>query len=373
MSNIGITGITGLLGWHLHSCLFGFKGTKVLGSNRATFEDGAELAKFVSSCDAIVHLAGMNRGEDEEVFKTNIGLADKLINALKKTNHRPHLIFSSSTQINSGTAYGNSKIECSNRLKEWAVDNNALFSNLILPNIFGEGGKPFYNSVVSTFCFQVANKQRQEIIVDSEIQLLHAGELAGRIQDIVEHKKSGDIKFTGFPIKVAALLDRIRHFAALYENQVIPDLKDNFDLQLFNTYRSYLYPRHYPVTLKLNKDERGQVFEAAKSLGEGQCLISTTRPGITRGNHYHLNKVERFLVLSGKAEIKIRRLFSKEINSFELTGDNPSFIDIPTMHTHNITNMGEEELITFFWSNSIFDPRFPDTFREDLEVENEEN
>lgn len=373
MLTIGITGITGLLGWHLHSYLFGFKDINVIGADKETFEDSARLVNFVSRCEIIIHFAGMNRGEDSEIMNTNIDLTDKLIIALKKSKNKPHLIFSSSTQVYKKTVYGNSKIECSDRLSKWADENNALFSNLILPNVFGEKGKPFHNSVVSTFCYQIANKKDPRIIVDNEVEFLHAGELARQIYEIIAHRKSGDISFPGVLIKVSALLTKIRGLALLYENKTIPDLKDKFDLQLFNTYRSYLYPYYYPVAVQLNKDGRGELIETAKSLGEGQCFISKTRPGITRGNHYHLNKFERFLVLKGKAVVRIRCLFSGEINTFEVNGDIPSYIDIPTMHTHNITNTGDNELITFFWVNKIFDPNLPDTFMESVEVKNEQN
>jgi UDP-2-acetamido-2,6-beta-L-arabino-hexul-4-ose reductase len=371
MINIGITGISGLLGWHLRAYLYSLKDINIRGATRATFENDAELIKFVSSCEVIVHFAGANRGEDKEILQTNTGLTDKLINAFKKNANKPHIIFASSTQIYKNTVYGNSKIECSKKLQIWAKNNNALFSNLILPNIFGECGKPFYNSVVSTFCYQIANNQIPEIKIDAEIEFLHAGEVARQVYEIITDKRTGKINFSGVTLKVSSLLKMIQNFAILYKDHLIPDLKEKFDLQLFNTYRSYLYPQHYPVSLQLNKDERGEVFETARSLSQGQSFISTTKAGVTRGNHYHLEKFERFLVLKGKAVIKIRRLFSNDINIFEVNGETPSFIDIPTLHTHSITNIDSKELVTFFWSNEIFNPDLPDTFLENVEVKNE--
>jgi UDP-2-acetamido-2,6-beta-L-arabino-hexul-4-ose reductase len=340
---------------------------------KEAFNDGAQLVRDVSSCDVIVHFAGMNRGEDAELFNTNVKLTGQLIDALKKAGRAPHVVFSSSTQIYKNTVYGDSKIECSKRLKQWSEDHGAVFTNVVLPNIFGEGGKPFYNSVVSTFCHQIANQQQPQIKVDADIEFLHAGELAVKIYQIIQEKTKGDLRLAGHVIKVSDLLKKIQDFAAVYEGQMLPAIKDDFDQQLFNTYRYYLYPQFYPIFPQIKRDPRGEVFETVKSLGTGQCFISTTKPGITRGNHFHLYKFERFLVIKGTARIKIRKLFSSEAISFEVDGQRPGFIDIPTLHVHNITNTGADELITLFWSGEIFDPDSPDTFMEMVEVVNEKN
>ena len=368
MLKIGITGINGLLGTHLRAYLHTLKDVEVFGADRTTFSSEKHLADFVSSCDVIVHLAGMNRGADTEVVETNIRLADQLVKALTAAQKTPHLIFSSSTQIDKGTLYGDSKIACSLRFMSWAKEQDALFTNLILPNIFGEGGKPFYNSVVSTFCHQLAHKQQPVIKVDADIEFLHAGELACRIHAVIQKKEGGDIRLTGRSIKVSDLLNKLCGFSQVYEGQIIPDVKDKFDRQLFNTYRAYLYPQFYPVVLALKKDDRGEVFETVKTLGAGQCFISTTKPGITRGEHFHLNKLERFLVVKGEAKIRVRQLFSADVKVFDVSGVRPCFIDIPTMHTHNITNIGQDELVTLFWSGEIFDPGMPDTFMEKVEA-----
>ena len=140
------------------------------------------------------------------------------------------------------------------------------------------------------------------------------------------------------------------------------------DLDLFNTYRSYLYPRHYPVTLPLHSDARGHLYEAVKSLHGGQCFISTTKPGITRGNHYHTRKLERFLVLNGDAVIRIRKLLTGDIVEFKVSGAAPQYIDMPTFCTHDITNMGQSDLMTLFWAHEIFDPQRSDTIREPVEL-----
>ena len=364
MKRIGITGIEGLIGWHLHAYLYGQKNSNVVTADRSTFLSKEKLDRFVTSNDVVVHLAGMNRGDEEVVAKTNIKLTKDLISALKRTNSQPHIIFSSSTHIYRDTAYGNSKRECTKLFKNWSDISGGLFTNLVLPNVFGESGKPFYNSVVSTFCYQIANGDKPEIINDVEMEQLHAQEVALEIFNIIHSSRTGNIILTGINITVSELLKKIKNYDDIYKRHIIPGLKNKFDLQIFNTYRSYLYPKKYPVQIVLHKDERGTLFEAVKSLNGGQVFISTTKPGISRGNHYHTSKLERFFVLSGQAEIRIRKLFSNIVDSFKVSGLKPEYIDIPTLHTHDITNTGTEELITLFWSHEIFDPKRPDTFPE---------
>jgi UDP-2-acetamido-2,6-beta-L-arabino-hexul-4-ose reductase len=364
MLRIGITGIEGLIGWHLHAFLYGQPSTQIVHTNRTTFGSREKLAHFVVSSDVIVHLAGMNRGDEKMVAETNIKLVSDLISACRRTNSRPHIIFSSSTHIYRDTAYGNSKRECTGLFRDWSEQSGSLFTNLILPNVFGEGGKPFYNSVVSTFCYQVANKEEPEIINDAEMEQVHTQQVARKIYNIIHTTPTGDFAVTGTHIMVSDLLQKIRNFFDTYQRHIIPDLTTKFDLQLFNTYRSYLYPYIYPVSAILHEDERGTLFEAVKSLYGGHTFISRTKPGITRGNHYHISKLERFFVLSGQAEIRIRKLFSDNIVTFKVSGSKPQYIDIPTLHTHDITNTGREDLITLFWSHEIFDPEHPDTFPE---------
>ncbi|MDH5761902.1 MAG: NAD-dependent epimerase/dehydratase family protein [Nitrospinota bacterium] len=358
---IGITGINGLIGWHLRAFLHGQPGVEVIAGDRSTFADETRLENFVSTSDVIVHLAGLNRGDDQEIESTNIELTRSLIAACEQKKHIPHIIFSSSTHIYRDSAYGRSKKICAQDLREWAARNHGVFTNLILPHVFGELGKPFYNSVVSTFCHQVANGEEPRIDQDGRLELVHAQEVARRIYELVTSRRNEDVVVSGNPITVSSLLEKIHQLADSYSNHVIPDLRDTFSLDLFNTYRSYLFPGQFPRSIKLHKDNRGELFEACKNLNGGQIFLSTTHPGITRGNHYHLSKVERFLVVRGEAIIRIRRLFHDEIFEYPVSGRNPQYIDIPTLHTHNITNTGDKELLTLFWAHEIFDPNSADT------------
>lgn len=364
MIKIGITGADGLIGWHLHSFLHSQKDIEVSTAGFPEFASEAALARFAAPCDIIVHLAGMNRGDDNEVARTNISLTEALLRACKSSRGRPHIIFSSSTHIYRNTPYGNSKKACAELLKTWADGSGGKFTNLILPNIFGESGKPFYNSAVSTFCFQLANAQEPKIIEDSEIEILHAQSVAREILSVIREVKCGDVSVQGTRITVSRLLAKLQNLSELYNRQIIPDIRAACDLDLFNTYRSYLFPQKYPVGITVRKDARGMLFEAVKGLNGGQTFISTTEPGVTRGNHYHTRKVERFLVIKGKAVIRIRKLFSGETKEFVVDGTAPGYIDIPALHTHNITNTGEGELFTLFWANEMLDPENTDTYQE---------
>jgi UDP-2-acetamido-2,6-beta-L-arabino-hexul-4-ose reductase len=361
---IGITGIDGFLGWHLRTHLHGRAGIEVLGATRSTFSNEQDLSNFVLGCDVIVHLAGMNRGNDDEIQKVNTGLTELLIAACERHERNPHIIFASSTHIYRDTAYGRSKRACSERLSSWAQKRQGRFINLVLPHLFGECGKPFYNSAVATFCYQLANDQKPEILNDGELELIHAQQVASLILEIVEGAKDGEIIASGVRTTVSAVLSSLTGIADLYRNQLIPDLVDPFRLRLFNTYRSYLFPTRFPITLTLHEDNRGSLFEAVKTLSGGQAFLSHTMPGITRGNHYHTEKFERFLVIRGQANIRIRKLFSDTIHEFRVSGDRPCYVDIPTLHTHNITNIGSDGLTTFFWSHQIFNPAALDTIPE---------
>lgn len=364
MFRLGITGADGFLGWHLRGHLHHRKDIEVRSANRATFGDPARLREFVSGLDAIAHIAAVNRAPDAEVLEGNIRPAEQLVAACEAAGVTPHMLFTNSTQRGRDTPYGKAKAAAAERLENWSAKHGAHFTNLILPHLFGECGRPFYNSGVATFCHQIANGETPKIIVDAELELMHAQRVAAGIMGLLEKQTTGEQHFEGYRIKVSGVLSRLQAIAAQYRDLVIPSLATEFELDLFNAYRSYLYPKHYPVKLALRADARGELFEAVKSVHGGQCFLSTTRPGITRGNHYHHHKLERFLVVGGEATIRIRRLLTDETSEFRVSGREPVYVDMPALHTHNITNTGSGDLLTLFWSHEIFDPSQPDTYPE---------
>lgn len=363
---VGITGASGLIGFHLKTYLAGNTDVVIKCAERNVFNDATAMDRFVSDLDVVVHLAYLNRGSDSEIAALNPSLARQLVDACERGGSVKQIVFSSSTHICFDTAYGESKRECAAIFRNWAAANSGVFSNLIFPHVFGEYGKPFSNSVVSTFCYQLANGEKPVIDQDGDLELVHAQDVAALIHQSILRQDNKDIVVSGLKIKVSEMLRRVSVMAASYAEGVIPDLRNSFSLQLFNVYRSFLFPLNYPLRLNLKKDGRGTLFEAVKSDNGGQTFVSTTKPGITRGNHFHYHKVERFLVVQGEAVIRLRKLFSSEVHEFHVCGEEPAYIDIPTLHAHNITNVGDGELLTIFWSHEIFDPENTDTFLEQV-------
>ncbi len=363
---VGITGSSGLIGWHLRCRLLVEEDLSVIVADRACFRNEKLIDDFVENCDVVVHLAGMNRGDEKEVESVNVALASRLVDSFERTGCAPHVIFSSSTHISRDTGYGRSKRIASESFRSWADKEGATFSNLVLPHVFGEHGKPFSNSVVSTFCYQLSQREAPVVQVDGMLELLHAQDVSDRILEIIRSPVADDIRIEGTQMRVSEMLALLAEMKGLYENAVIPSLGDSIHLSLFNTLRSYLYPAFYPVKPELHEDPRGSLFEAVKTVQGGQAFMSSTKPGVTRGNHFHFRKFERFLVVEGDALISIRRLFGNETVEFTVSGDTPSYVDIPTLHTHAIKNTGTSELKTLFWAHEIFDPGRPDTHAVDV-------
>jgi len=361
---IGITGADGLLGYHLRALLHSSGGCEVRLAGRKTFADQDALDQFVRDLDGVAHLAGMNRGDESEVEATNTALAASLVAALERAGSMPIVVYANSTHIERDTGYGRGKRAVAEHLSRWAGASGAKFCDLVLPNVFGEFGRPHYNSVVSTFCHKIAVGEMPEIHVDEVIELVHAQDVARRIQSAIDERESGQVCMAGTPIRVSALLERLRSLHGEYVGQVVPDIGEPLDLRLFNTLRSYMFSGHNPVVLNLRSDNRGSLFEAVKTHGSGQTFMSSTHSGITRGNHYHLRKLERFLVVAGEAEIRLRKLFTDDVKTFRVSGRSPSYIDMPTFYTHSITNVGEGDTITLFWANEIFDSDDSDTYAE---------
>lgn len=377
MIKIGITGQAGFVGTHLYNTLglYPEKFTRIPFED-SFFTDSVLLKAFVSNCDVIVHLAAMNRHNDPEViYKTNTGLVNQLIKACEETKSTPHILFSSSTQEERDNLYGKSKKEGRLLLENWADKHNAQFTGLIIPNVYGPFGNPYYNSVVATFCHQLTHNEQPRIEVDGVINLIYVGELVDQIIKLIEkvdkdHKNDVVIQEVKLQhtaeIKVSTLLKTLETYRDNYFTKgEIPALDTPFNRNLWNTFLCYIdHEEFFPFHLKLNTDDRGSFVETVKLNSGGQVSFSTTVPNITRGNHFHTRKAERFAVIKGKARIDLRRIGTDKVYSFELDGTNPSFVDMPIWYTHNITNIGTEELYTIFWINEHYDGSNPDTYFE---------
>ena len=367
---IGITGQNGFVGSHLYNTLGLYPDEfQRISFERSFFDDDSTLDQFVSSCDVIVHLAALNRHDSEHViYDTNVGLVDKLIGSLKRTRSKAHVFISSSTQEERDNLYGKSKKLGRESLATWAKENEGKFTGLIIPNVFGAFGKPFYNSFISTFCYQLTHDQEPTVANDAEVKLIYVQELVDII--VAEIRKGITcqeflVKHTS-TINVSAVLNLLKQFKEKYlDGGEIPNLNNTFEHNLFNTYRSYIdCANHYPVKFQQHIDPRGAFVEVIRLGIGGQCSFSTTVLGITRGNHYHTRKIERFAVIKGKALIQLRKIGTDEVLDFYLDGAEPAYVDMPIWYTHNIKNIGEEELYTIFWINEPFNPDDADTYFE---------
>ncbi|MCE0506576.1 NAD-dependent epimerase/dehydratase family protein [Roseivivax sp. GX 12232] len=367
MKRIVVTGAGGLLGFHasahLHAanCAARFRDAtapfELLRLDRAGFETDATLQAALTGADIVLHFAGVNRGDPAEVEAANPAIAQRLVTACQAVAATPHVVYANSVHAAGDTPYGRGKAAAARIL----ASSDCGFTDLVLPHIFGEGARPFYNNVTATLIDRVLKDITPDITPDGRVNLLHAGAAVDIAIDAALAGRTGQEFPAGRAMSVPDLYARLLVFHDGYVANIYPALTDDFDVALFNTYRAATYPDSWPRPLKMNTDSRGTLFEAVKG-GGGQTFLSTTHPGITRGDHFHLSKVERFLVVQGEAVIRMRRVLDGTVQNYHVTGDAPAPVDMPTLYTHSIENVGSGQLLTLFWTHDLFDPQHPDTF-----------
>ena len=368
MIKIGVTGQNGFIGTHLCNSIRLLNDQFALVHfERDFFRNEDLLDEFVCQCDVIVHLAGLNRHKDSSlVYDTNIQLVKVLVSSLERVESKAHIIFSSSSQEANDSPYGKSKKDGRAILTNWALLFGSSITGLVIPNVYGPFGTPYHNSVIATFSYQVMNNIETKIDVDSELKLLYIDQLVSLIMLKAQERINEPIYNVDHTSKarVSELLELIIKFKKVYhDNGDIPSFSSDFELNLFNTFRSYIdIKTYFPVTLNSHVDSRGSFTEIIKLGIGGQVSFSTTLTGITRGNHFHTRKIERFAVIKGEALIQLRRIGSNAIHEFHLSGETPAYVDMPIWYTHNITNIGESTLLTVFWINEPFDPTNTDTY-----------
>ncbi|MDP3893070.1 NAD-dependent epimerase/dehydratase family protein [Nocardioides sp.] len=358
---LAITGGYGFLGWHLACRLRALHGIEPIRVGRKDFIDPLLLAETLAEVDVVIHLAGVNRAATEDrVEADNIALAQAVATALG--GRAVHIVYGNTIHAGGDTAYGRGK----RRAAEILAALPGTLADVQLPNLFGEHGRPAYNSFVATFCHEVAHGRAPAVTSDKPVPLLHAQDAAEHLIQAALRRESAAEQPAGDVRNVSAVLALIEGFQDLYaECGELPDLSTPFAVNLFNTYRSYGFPAQFPIFPTVHSDDRGDLYETVRAHGgTGQAYVSTTVPGATRGEHYHLRKVERFIVVSGEAEISLRRLLHDEVVTLRLSGSRPAFVDMPTMWVHNIHNIGEGDLVTMFWSDQLLDPARPDQFPE---------
>lgn len=362
---IGITGSKGFVGSHLDNYLRYVLGREVITYDVPDFADELALESFVQRCDTIVHLAAVNRDVDEQrLHDTNVRLVQRLIDACLRMEVAPSIIFSSSTHIKRDSLYAQSKRKGMQLLEAFAKTSGARVANLVIPNVFGPFAQPNYNTVVATFCDKLIKGETPVVVQDAELELIYVNELVADIAEVILSGQNGEIWVEGrHHIKVTVLAERLAEMhTAFAKTGTVPDLADVTNQALFNTYYCYRYAAHQARQFVKHNDERGSFIEVIRSEGQGQFSYSTTVPGVTRGNHFHTRKAERFAVIQGEARIDIRRVGQTDVRSFALSGTQPAWIDMPIWHTHNITNTGTSELVCLFWISEPYDTKDADTF-----------
>ena len=368
---IGITGQNGFIGYHLTQTIkYKNSDYTIVPFQKSFFEKEDLLKDFISSCDVVVHLAGVNRAETGiEVYDGNMKLTNILNKALLGAKFQGKLLFASSYQENENSVYGQAKKSSRIVLEDTMNDLGGSYTGLIIPNVFGPFCKPYYNSFVATFCSKIINDEAPEVIQDANIPLLYVGNLINQIVEAIIKPKESILNIQpDIEVKVTEVLNLLNSFKDSYiDKNTIPSLKSTFELEMFNTFRSYLDIENiYPSFLEKHSDQRGFFSEIIRTDIGGQFSYSSTLPGITRGNHFHTRKIERFIVIGGKAKISLRKIGSTEVHDYLLDGENPSYVDMPIWYTHNITNIGSSPLITAFWINEPYNSEDADTYFENV-------
>jgi UDP-2-acetamido-2,6-beta-L-arabino-hexul-4-ose reductase len=365
---LGITGMIGFIGSHLRERLLREENVSIVPFEDCYFEKIDKLREFLSSANVIVHLAAMNRGDPNEIYNTNVSLVNTLVSQMEYLNVTPHLIFSSSTQNVLDNPYGRSKKEGERIFEEWSRKNNAPVTVLTIPNVYGDGCRPHYNSAVATFCYELTHGGKPEIHEDKKLSLIYVNELTEIIWRKIINPPTGfeNVKVKGgAEVKVSEILSSLENFKECYfQKRVVPAFKNKFEQNLYNVFVSYLNAPDYEQKPPISSDNRGMLFEIVKQEQCGQIFYSTTKPGIVRGNHYHTRKMEKFCVVQGDAVIRLRRIGTDKIIEHRVSGCKPAVVEMPIFHTHNIENVGKGDLHTLFWTNELYDPDDSDTFYE---------
>lgn len=361
--NILITGAKGFIGQNLKVHLEQNKSYHVMPYDQDSSLD--DLDAYTKCADFVVHLAGVNRPENpNEFMEGNFGFTSTLLNHLIKHKNRAPILISSSIQALLNNPYGESKKAGEDLLINYGKEHDVKVYIYRFPNVFGKWCRPNYNSVVATFCYNITHDIPISISnPDNELNLFYIDDLIASISQLIE--SGSDTVFQEVspvhPIKLGELAELIKSFHASRSNLSIPKTDDLLTKKLYATYLTYVPKDHFKYPLKMNVDHRGSFTEVIKTLDRGQVSINISKPGITKGNHWHHTKNEKFLVVYGKGMIRFRHVITNEIVEYHVSGELLEVVDIPPGYTHNIENIGDTDMVTLMWVNEIYDQNRPDT------------
>lgn len=360
-----VTGANGFIGKNLVATLENLEGYEIvkidINSSKEELKDG------VLTSDFIFHLAGVNRPKTEdEFFKGNSGLTEEIIEMLRENNKNTGIVITSSIQADLDNAYGKSKKLSEEALINYGKETGAKVSIYRLPNVFGKWCRPNYNSAVATFCNNIATGEEIWVSDPSvELTLVYVDDVVRCLIETANGKENLEGYYTKVDVEHKATLgeivETIKSFKESRSSLMIPNMGNPLVKKLYSTYLSYLPKEQFSYPLKMNVDNRGSFTEFLKTSDRGQVSVNISKPGITKGNHWHHTKNEKFLVVSGKGVIRFRKIDSDEVIEYFVSGEKLEVVDIPVGYTHNIENLGETDMVTIMWVNEVFDPKVPDT------------
>ena len=366
--NILVTGAKGFVGRNLVAELKNRQEGSVFEYDLET--PPALLEQWAESCDFVYHLAGVNRPQDpKEFMEGNFGFTSRLLEILSRHQNRCPIVLSSSVQASLDNPYGASKRAGEELLEKYGRENGAQVMIYRFPNLFGKWCRPNYNSVVATFCHNIARDLPIQVNnPDAEISFSYIDDVVSELCRALKgrpHQKDGYCFVPEvYQEKLGHVAELISSFRRSRTDLSVADLHDLFTKKLYSTYLSYLPEGQFSYPLKMNTDARGSFTEFLRTPDRGQVSVNISHPGITKGQHWHHTKNEKFLVVSGRGCIRFRKIGTDKVIEYHVSGDRLEVVDIPTGYTHSITNEGDTDMVTVMWANEPFDPEHPDTYFE---------
>lgn len=361
-----VTGSQGFIGKNLITELHNRGFDELYSCNRDTSSE--ELQQYLSDCDFVFHLAGINRPDNpEEFMEGNCNFTSMLLHGLKEQKNHVPVLMTSSVQTELNTPYGISKRAGEKALFAYGQETGSRILLYRLPNVFGKWCRPNYNSVIATFCHNIAHDLEIRIDnADTVMTLVYIDDVVEEFIRGLEGKENriGEIcqVTAAYTVTLGKLAQLIRSFKESRQTLIVPNMGNDLEKKLYSTYLSYLPVEKFSYLLRMNEDTRGSFTEFIKTPERGQISVNITKPGITKGNHWHHTKNEKFLVVHGKACIQFRKIDSTQVFEYHVSGDRMEVVDIPTGYVHNIINEGEDELVTVIWANEPYNRDHPDTY-----------
>lgn len=361
-----ITGAKGFIGKNL-ICELKNRGYKnIFEFDKDT--DKALLTAYIKECEFVFHLAGINRSSNENEFmEGNFGFTSELLELMKKNNNKAPILITSSIQAERDNVYGISKKAMEDLTFDYSKETGSKVLVYRLHNIFGKWSKPNYNTVVATYCHNIArNLEIQVNNPETDLTLCYIDDVLDEFIRALEGKETLKDNYCCVPItyqiKLGELAEKIISFRQSRIDLSIPNMGDEFTKKLYSTYLSFLPTDMFSYQLKMNADNRGSFIEFIRTPDRGQVSVNVSKPGITKGNHWHHTKNEKFMVVSGEGLVRLRKVDSREIIEYRVTGEKLEVVDIPSGYTHSIVNVGDYDLVTIIWANECFNPEKPGTY-----------